>query len=578
MKQKPLQKLCSSILVLTIISSTFLVKAQVTYPYTADFEPASTTPSNKTYPSDTTVLMNGMEWKMPGVFLGTMGVGDRRNGLRAGRINLTNTSTGTAGNLYTISGFPLGIGTLSLKAAVFGTNSPDSLIISTSNDLGLSWNTVGSTPLLDTLLSTYTFIINAPTGSRLRIMKGSNVNKRVNIDDLSITANGFIPTLIVTEKTPHNTSVSYTTNSMQIKYNEAISVHAGLYNVRLFKNTDPLIAVQTFAVGTAAVTIIDSSAIMNGLLLENNTAYFIEVDSNSFVATLDTSRKNIGIYDSLTWFFETADTTSSPPIVALDSLNESFLMCSNDSLLGIFRQYNEVGSARWKCSNAGAFDNSAVYINGGTPIGSDINKDYLISKAPFDVGHFTSPLLLFWTKRRGSGSNTCKVQVSTDYVGVGAPSSATWTTLRTVVIPFPENEWRSNTGVDLSAYKPTDFYLAFVYESDSVGGAYEFSLDDVWITEVPVTGIGEIGKFQLEIYVRGNPTRNKINLEINTPKAGKLQLNVYDIQGKLVATENMNADAGQNLHTISNLNLVAGMYFIRIGNDNKRGSVKAVIR
>src|SRR5690606_5775712 len=105
--------------------------------------------------------------------------------------------------------------------------------------------------------------------------------------------------------------------------------------------------------------------------------------------------------------------------------------CVNTEM-GVFVSYSEVGANNtWRCSRFGrnkstsGADSFAVYINGGSGAGvSNANKDWLISKAPFDFSAMNQPMLSFWQNRRFAGNVTRKVVVSTDYIAGTDPSAA----------------------------------------------------------------------------------------------------------------------------------------------------------
>ena len=72
----------------------------------------------------------------------------------------------------------------------------------------------------------------------------------------------------------------------------------------------------------------------------------------------------------------------------------------------------------------------------------------------------------------------------------------------------------------------------------------------------------------------GNATSEKMTFTYDVEEAGNYTLNIYDMTGRILHTENVNAQAGGQALTVSGLNLTPGMYIARIGN----GSTTAIAR
>ena len=363
------------------------------------------------------------------------------------------------------------------------------------------------------------------------------------------------------------------TNTLKVKFDNPIA--AGTGQVQLFKvgSATPV----NFAVPSSAVTInSDSSATVSGVTLENNTSYYVKMAAGSFTKTGGTL-PCLAITDSTTWAFKTVDTTTPPPPTALTSLNETFTGCINTAM-GVFVQYSVAGAKTWRCSTFGHSDSASVYINGGSATGvSEANTDWLISKAPFNFSAIGSPELSFWQKRRFEGTVTREIKVSTNYVPGSDPTAAVWTTVPvTALSTDPALTWEQITGIDLSAYKATPFYLAFTYTCGTTG-AYELTYDDIKVANKTV-GIFSPSRGQLALQVLGDATAAAINLGISLEKAADLSVQIFDLAGRRVHHENVKANSGKGVYTIANTGLQAGMYVIRISNGAEFGTIKAVVR
>ena len=104
--------------------------------------------------------------------------------------------------------------------------------------------------------------------------------------------------------------------------------------------------------------------------------------------------------------------------------------------------------------------------------------DWLIS-APVDLSGFSSPTLYYFENVNFSSFAADQlVQVSTDYDGMGDPSTATWTTVNDLI--GPEDAF-ARTEVDLSAFaSETNVYIAFHYVGNF---AAEWYVDNVFFSE-----------------------------------------------------------------------------------------------
>lgn len=552
--------------------------AQVTYPYSGDFEAATTTvgattTNNKSYASTDTVYMNGAKWIMPQVFMGTMLAADRKVGDRSGRMRSQPTELG---QMFMAESVTQGVGQFSYKAARYGTDAIDSIDVFYSSNNGLTWNLVGTDPITDTIMATFSHAVNVGGNVRMKLQKRTFATARVNIDDIGFTSYaGPATQLNIVGNTPSGNNVSLTVDSITIEFSAAIT--AGTGDVKLFK-VGQATAVTTFPVSAGAIT--GSRIKFSPIVLDNATSYYVLVDSAIVVSG---AMANQAITDTNAWTFATEDTVTPPPPTPLTSLNEKFENCVNTEM-GVFVSYSETGTANWRCSrfgrnksNANA-DSFAVYINGGSTGGvSNANKDWLISNAPFDFSAMNQPMLSFWQNRRFGGNVTRKVLVSTDYIAGTDPSVATWVELN---IPALANDPDSNIykqvkDINLTAHKATPFYLAFTYEC-ATDGAYELTYDDIRVDNA--VGINNIKRGNVGIQVLGEATNSQINLNIDAIANDNVAVQLFDMLGRAVATKNVTVVSGANKVNLTNLDLGAGIYVIRVIGQNGFGSVKTVVK
>lgn len=419
----------------------------------------------------------------------------------------------------------------------------------------------------------------------LTATSGTGNRPSTAIDNFSLTWTGAATAtnILATNYTPTGNNVPLTTSELTVKYDNPIAKGTG--NITLMKQgvATPATVVD---VTSAAVTITnDSTAVIDlgAYNLENNTHYYVQAGAGVFTKTGGTL-PNLAIADTTTWAFTTEDTVTPPPPTPLTSLDEKFMNCINTEM-GVFVQYSEQGSATWRCSRFGRnksssnADSFAVYINGGSQSGiSDANKDWLISKAPFDFSAMSNPTLSFWQQRRFSGTVTRKLMVSTDYVAGENPANATWTE---VSVPGLATDpgldvWSQISGVSLNAYKATPFYLAFTYECGT-NGTYELTYDDIKVDNGG-TSIKTVKGTNMDIQVLGEATSSQINLNVEVKANQDIELQLFDLLGRKVATQKANVQAGANRLSFTSLNLNAGMYVIRVISENGFGTVKAVVK
>lgn len=95
-----------------------------------------------------------------------------------------------------------------------------------------------------------------------------------------------------------------------------------------------------------------------------------------------------------------------------------------------------------------------------------------------------------------------------------------------------------------------------------------------------VTGIRNTTNFSDKIVsVYPNPTADVTTLVIDAVNASALNVNIYDINGKLVASPvvNQNLSIGENTFTFNTSNLNNGVYFVTLNSNNGKETVKLVV-
>lgn len=405
---------------------------------------------------------------------------------------------------------------------------------------------------------------------------GSNNRASTGIDDVMLTWSGVgaATNIQVVDKSPMGSNVPLSTNELMVKFDNPIAKGTG--NIQLFEvgNSTPI----DFDITSAAVSVSDSTATISGVALNNNTSYYVNMPAGAFTKTGGTL-PSLAIDDTITWTFSTVDTVTPPPPTPLTSLNETFSGCTS-AAMGVFVQHSTIGDKKWNCSIFARTDSSAVYINGGSSSGAQANSDWLISSAPFDFSASgnQSVVLSFWQKRRFDGNVTRKLVYSTDYIAGTDPASANWTELAASQMaqkPEGTNVWSQVSGISLSNIKSTPFYLAFTYACGT-DSAYELTYDDI-VVDFVNSAFKPLNN-QIDVKVLGAASSNLINLGINFKKNTQATIAIYDMAGRRVYNTQLSVTEGNYNYAITNANLNAGMYVIRVTDGTLSGVVKAMIQ
>ncbi len=303
-----------------------------------------------------------------------------------------------------------------------------------------------------------------------RQVTGAGARPSFAIDNISVGGGGAdVTPPTVTTFTPADdaTNVSIGT-SLNIIFSEGIAKGAG--NIVVKKLTDNSL-VQTIDITTAAVSVAGNTATItiNPLLL--STSYYVEIDATVFK---DLANNNYaGIIGNTTWNFATGTA-----IYTAD-----FNTCTA-ALTNGFTQYSLTGAQVWACTTFGHGTTptgsapNGVQINGFAAGSNVINEDWLISPS-LNLVSTTFPLLSFYSRTAFNGA-PLKLKVSTNYIGTGDPALATWTDLTGNFPLLATDVWKLSQNINLAAFKTTNTYIAFVYNSTADDGA-RWTLDDVKI-------------------------------------------------------------------------------------------------
>ncbi len=156
----------------------------------------------------------------------------------------------------------------------------------------------------------------------------------------------------------------------------------------------------------------------------------------------------------------------------------------------------------------------------------------------------------------------------------------TWYDVTSATTPVLGNtgssDWVTHV-VDLTPYKASPMYVAFRYTSNATSSG-TWIIDNVLTTQVPFTGVPVVQKNALLLSVVGNSTPDHIKLSYNAPDVATYKLEMYDIMGRIIHQEAINAQLGASIYDINGLDLHQGMYLLKMDDGANYSIAKVMIR
>jgi len=315
------------------------------------------------------------------------------------------------------------------------------------------------------------------TTSITRVPDGSNTNKN-NID------------FQVTVPNPRNAAYSTSAPAISSMSPGSGAIDVPSNYVPYLVTTKPLIkgagSITLYVNGTPgtpvdvsnAAIVVSNDTVSFNLPLSGGDTYAISFPDGTF---MDKNGHNLpGLTTATAWSF----TTYNSSVAAALPYSNDFENCTGNGLLSHgFTQYSVTGTQVWNCSPYGAdtvtTTNNAghgVEMNGYANGINNLNEDWLISPK-FDLSGTAYPLLAFWSRNAYAGA-PLQLMVSTDYTGSGDPHNATWTTINGKFPSVGSDTWTRTANLNLSAFKQSSVYIAFVYTSTTQDGS-RWDLDDI---------------------------------------------------------------------------------------------------
>jgi hypothetical protein len=103
------------------------------------------------------------------------------------------------------------------------------------------------------------------------------------------------------------------------------------------------------------------------------------------------------------------------------------------------------------------------------------------------------------------------------------------------------------------------------------------SLDDILVTGTDYTGIHEANS-GVSFSTYPNPAKDELNISYELTSSSNVVLNVYNIEGKLMSSENKGILSGAQTNRIDISNLPAGMYRVELVTEMGRSNQKIVVQ
>jgi PKD repeat protein len=300
---------------------------------------------------------------------------------------------------------------------------------------------------------------------------------------------------------------------------------------------------------------------------------------------------------------------SNPPAFVSDTLSEDFENFQGFAAGWFVPSNNDIGSPTWEISNqygAGFVPGQTKSLvlpnaNGGFGVFGNAGHVDIIETASYDLSNVSNLGFQFdysFARKTGVTRDTFKVQYSLDCGGtwktfIGSPVTATMAALSGGTVNAPYNPWSTATSYTATNYKwetvvipsfgtsplvgKRDVKFRFWFKNDVDGGESQ----NLYLDNINISGTVGIREFEnsLGLSIYPNPTNAASVVEFTSPYNSKVNILVYDVTGRIVEQNELNANAGvTNKHSVNaSGKLTAGIYFISLTIDNNKVVKKLII-
>lgn len=240
-------------------------------------------------------------------------------------------------------------------------------------------------------------------------------------------------------------------------------------------------------------------------------------------------------------------------------------------------------NGEWQCApGQGRGETNGVSCTSFIGGNSHLDTSYFITPL-LDLSGYSKVYLRFDDKVSvaHSGGRLAIGRVDSDFVARGGTpindSDLTDSVAPLITNTGVSSDWMRHQ-IDLTPYKNiVPFSLAFRYTGTTTSQSTWY-LDNINIDTASLVEVQHISKTEMPLKVIGACTTSEITISYTANAAGSYNLTLYDMMGREVHNEQLNTNAGTYTYKLGNLNLLPGIYLVKMGNGLGYGTVSVVVR
>ena len=162
------------------------------------------------------------------------------------------------------------------------------------------------------------------------------------------------------------------------------------------------------------------------------------------------------------------------------------------------------------------------------------------------------------------------------------PVTTTTGTFKTGANTFANHACTANFGNALNNLnQPVYIRIVTLLYSAGSGNRASSAIDDYSLTWVPTStaGIKNVSaQPATSLGVVGQATADNVTLAYYVENAGTYALSIYDLTGRVIHTETLNAQTGNQSISVNGLHLMPGMYIAKMNNSNSSATARIAVQ
>jgi hypothetical protein len=227
-----------------------------------------------------------------------------------------------------------------------------------------------------------------------------------------------------------------------------------------------------------------------------------------------------------------------------------------------------VPDGQWKCTTDGRNTTGGIKCTNYWSGAFHVDTAYLISpKLNFSSYTGNNIYVRFdakTTKIHLGGKMS--LVATTDSDSIQQSSIELTSTLLPVFGPDDSSDWVTHS-INMTAYESFgDFYLAFRFTGTDTTGSTWF-LDNIYTTTAPLI-VPSINTGKFSINASGSSGTGRMTISYEVLNSEPFALSIYDLLGREVCKQTFTPKNYVGSHTIDDLNLRPGLYFVRMSTSN----------